>query len=186
MNIPRPDPVPSRGVSDLDRHIETLLRVIHSRNLAWSDLSEVGKQVERPLTDVEQLLTNVGDDAHEITLATETIITALKLQRDALAIQSSRRRARFGSMLLLMIPVFFVGLMIAGAALVYPASSNLLPPCGDCFVLGARRHFSECVTVAQIPFVRSLVALPCEKLAGVVAENNRERLHIYSWLDSYW
>src|SRR3546814_1751672 len=94
MNIPRPDPVPSRGVSDLDRHIETLLRVIHSRNLAWSDLSEVGKQVERPLTDVEQLLTNVGDDAHEITLATETIITALKLQRDALAIQSSRRRAR--------------------------------------------------------------------------------------------
>ena len=51
MNIPRPDPVPSRGVSDLDRHIETLLRVIHSRNLAWSDLSEVGKQVERPLTD---------------------------------------------------------------------------------------------------------------------------------------
>src|SRR3546814_4664945 len=103
MNIPRPDPVPSRGVSDLDRHIETLLRVIHSRNLAWSDLSEVGKQVERPLTDVEQLLTNVGDDAHEITLATETIITALKLQRDALAIQSSRRRARFGSMLLLMI-----------------------------------------------------------------------------------
>lgn len=102
MNIPRPDPVPSRGVSDLDRHIETLLRVIHSRNLAWSDLSEVGKQVERPLTDVEQLLTNVGDDAHEITLATETIITALKLQRDALAIQSSRRRARFGSMLLLM------------------------------------------------------------------------------------
>src|SRR3546814_5145529 len=92
-------------LSDLDRHIETLLRVIHSRNLAWSDLSEVGKQVERPLTDVEQLLTNVGDDAHEITLATETIITALKLQRDALAIQSSRRRARFGSMLLLMIPV---------------------------------------------------------------------------------
>lgn len=53
MNIPRPDPVPSRGVSDLDRHIETLLRVIHSRNLAWSDLSEVGKQLERPLTDVE-------------------------------------------------------------------------------------------------------------------------------------
>ncbi|AMK26854.1 MULTISPECIES: hypothetical protein [Sphingomonadaceae] len=115
MNIPRPDPVPSRGVSDLDRHIETLLRVIHSRNLAWSDLSEVGKQVERPLTDVEQLLTNVGDDAHEITLATETIITALKLQRDALAIQSSRRRARFGSMLLLMIPVFFVGLMIGAS-----------------------------------------------------------------------
>lgn len=63
MNIPRSDPVPSRGVSDLDRHIETLLRVIHSRNLAWSDLSEVGKQVERPLTDVEQLLTNVGDEA---------------------------------------------------------------------------------------------------------------------------
>src|SRR3546814_11649645 len=89
MNIPRPDPVPSRGVSDLDRHIETLLRVIHSRNLAWSDLSEVGKQVERPLTDVEQLLTNVGDDAHEITLATETIITALKLQRDA---RSEERR----------------------------------------------------------------------------------------------
>src|SRR3546814_1878947 len=115
MNIPRPDPVPSRGVSDLDRHIETLLRVIHSRNLAWSDLSEVGKQVERPLTDVEQLLTNVGDDAHEITLATETIITALKLQRDALAIQSSRRRARFGSMLLLMISVFFVGLMIGAS-----------------------------------------------------------------------
>nr|WP_238839197.1 hypothetical protein [Sphingobium wenxiniae] len=84
-------------MSDLDRHIETLLRVIHSRNLAWSDLSEVGKQVDRPLTDVEQLLTNVGDDAHEITLATETIITALKLQRDALAIQSSRRRTRFGS-----------------------------------------------------------------------------------------
>ena len=64
---------------------------------------------------VEQLLTNVGDDAHEITLATETIITALKLQRDALAIQSSRRRARFGSMLLLMIPVFFVGLMIGAS-----------------------------------------------------------------------
>ncbi|SCW95025.1 hypothetical protein SAMN02927924_04615, partial [Sphingobium faniae] len=97
MNIPRPGPVASRDVSDLDRHIETLLRVIHSRNLAWSDLSEVGKQVDRPLTDVEQLLTNVGDDAHEITLATETIITALKLQRDALAIQSSRRRTRFGS-----------------------------------------------------------------------------------------
>lgn len=75
----------------------------------------MGKQVERPLTDVEQLLTNVGDDAHEITLATETIITALKLQRDALAIQSSRRRARFGSMLLLMIPVFFVGLMIGAS-----------------------------------------------------------------------
>src|SRR3546814_6000829 len=115
MNIPRPEPVPSSGVSDLDRHIETLRCVIHSRNLAWSDLSEVGKQVERPLTDVEQLLTNVGDDAHEIALATETIITALQLQRDALAIQSSRRRARFGSMRLLMIPVFFVGLMIGAS-----------------------------------------------------------------------
>src|SRR3546814_3342305 len=115
MNIPRSYPVPSRGVSDLDRHIETLLRVIHSRNLAWPDLSEVGKQVERPLTDVEQLLTNVGDDAHEITLATETIITALNLQRDALAIQSFRRRARFGTMLLLMIPVFFVVFMIGAS-----------------------------------------------------------------------
>src|SRR3546814_12794760 len=52
---------------------------------------------------------------YEISLATETIITALKLQRDALAIQSSRRRARFGSMLLLMIPVFFVGLMIGAS-----------------------------------------------------------------------
>src|SRR3546814_7694252 len=101
MNIPRPDPVPSRGVSVLDRHIETLLRVIHSRNLAWSDLSEVGKQVARPLTDVEQLLTNVGDDAHEITLATEAIITALKLQRDSLATQSYRRRGRFGSIILI-------------------------------------------------------------------------------------
>src|SRR3546814_6733861 len=47
MNIPRPDPVPARGVSDLDRNNETLLRVIHSSKLAWSDLSEVGKQIGR-------------------------------------------------------------------------------------------------------------------------------------------
>src|SRR3546814_17609060 len=40
------------------------------------------------------------------------MLTALRLQRDALAFQSSCRRTRFGSMLLLLIPVFFVGLMI--------------------------------------------------------------------------
>src|SRR3546814_19855751 len=112
MNIPRPDPVPSRGVSDLDRHIETLLRVIHSRNLAWSDLSEVGKQVERPLTDVAQLLTNVGDDAHEITLATDTIITDIQLQSAAPAIQTSPLRHPLASNPHPISPRFLHGLLL--------------------------------------------------------------------------
>lgn len=112
MNIPRPDPLPSQGVTALDGHIEALLRLIHSRNLALSDLSEVGKHADRPLTDVERLLTSVGDDAHEITLAIEAIILALRVQSEALSANSYRRRTRLGSILLLMIPMLFIGLLL--------------------------------------------------------------------------
>ena len=108
MNILRLDPPSSKGARALDDHIEALLLLIHSKNLALSDLSEVENRPSRPLSAAELLLASVGEDAHQIALAVETLIDALRAQR-------YRRRTRFGSILLLMVPVLFIGMLLGAA-----------------------------------------------------------------------
>ena len=81
MNILRLDPPSSKGARALDDHIEALLLLIHSKNLALSDLSEVENRPSRPLSAAEHLLASVGEDAHQIALAVETLIAALRAQR---------------------------------------------------------------------------------------------------------
>lgn len=108
MNIPCPDPRPLKRTSALEGHINALLLLVHSKSLALSDLSEVGNQPSRPLSPAELLLASAGNNAHEITLAIEAVIEAVRAERD-------RRRTRLCSMLLLTIPVLFIGVLIGAS-----------------------------------------------------------------------
>lgn len=52
--------------------------MIHARSIALSDLSEVGKPQGRQLNPTEQMIAAVGEDAHQIALAVEALLEALR------------------------------------------------------------------------------------------------------------
>ena len=54
--------------------------MIHARSIALSDLSEVGKPQGRQLNPTEQMIAAVGEDAHQIALAVEALLEALRYQ----------------------------------------------------------------------------------------------------------
>jgi hypothetical protein len=77
---PRPRSDLPKRAHAIEHHIEQVLGMIHARSIALSDLSEVGKPQGRQLNPTEQMIAAVGEDAHQIALAVEALLEALRYQ----------------------------------------------------------------------------------------------------------
>lgn len=108
LSIPRPRSDLPKRAHAIEHHIEQVLGMIHARSIALSDLSEVGKPQGRQLNPTEQMIAAVGEDAHQIALAVEALLEALRYQRN-------RHRRRVGAILVLMIPVLLIGMLLGAS-----------------------------------------------------------------------